>query len=63
LIDLALGFGGSYYLTYHRWARIDQIRQAHPRMIEFLRKKECYDPDGRFQSNWWRHHRDLFQAQ
>ncbi|MEN8680237.1 MAG: FAD-binding oxidoreductase [Akkermansiaceae bacterium] len=61
LIDLALEFGGSYYLTYHRWARIDQVIRAHPRMSEFLERKEYYDPGGRFQSNWWRHHRDLFQ--
>lgn len=62
LIDLALGMGGSYYLTYHRWARPDQVEAAHPRFREFLDKKEQYDPGGRFQSEWWRHHRNLFQS-
>lgn len=60
LIDLALSFGGSFFLTYHRWARRDQIEQAYPQFVEFLRAKQAHDPDGRFQSEWWRHHRDLF---
>lgn len=60
LIDLALGFGGSYFLTYHRWARRDQIERAYPMFRRFLEQKEAHDPDGRFQSQWWRHHRDLF---
>jgi FAD/FMN-containing dehydrogenase len=59
LIDLALSFGGSYFLTYHRWARRDQIERAYPRFVEFLRAKEAHDPDGRFQSEWWRHYRVL----
>jgi FAD/FMN-containing dehydrogenase len=61
LIDLASSLGGSFYLTYHRWARRDQIERAHPRFAEFLREKACRDPTGRFQSEWWRHHRDLFE--
>lgn len=62
LIDLALDFGGSYYLTYHRWARKDQVEKSHPRFREFLERKEHYDPGQRFQSEWWRHHRDLLEA-
>lgn len=60
LIDLALRFGGSYFLTYHRWARRDQIERAHPGFRHFLERKEALDPECRFQSEWWRHHRDLF---
>lgn len=60
LIDLALSFGGSFFLTYHRWARRDQIERAYPRFAEFLRAKVAHDPDGRIQSEWWRHYRDLF---
>lgn len=59
LIDLALGFEGSYFLTYHRWARRDQVERAYPMFRRFLEMKEALDPEGRFQSNWWRHHRDL----
>lgn len=62
LIDLALSFGGSYFLTYHRWARRDQVERAYPGFEEFLRAKERHDPEGRFQSQWWRHYRDLFAA-
>lgn len=62
LIDLALSFGGSYFLTYHRWATRAQLLQAYPGFPDFLRAKDRYDPEGRFQSQWWRHHRDLFSA-
>jgi FAD/FMN-containing dehydrogenase len=60
LIDLALERGGSYYLTYHRWARRDQVEAAHPRLAEFLRLKEEYDPRGVMQSDWWRHYAAMF---
>ncbi len=63
LIDLALDLGGSFFLTYHRWARRDQIERAYPRLVEFLREKDRRDPDGRFQSEWWRHHRRTFADQ
>lgn len=60
LIDVAIASGGSYYLTYHRWARKDQVEACHPRIREFLALKRQYDPDGVFQSNWYRHYRALF---
>ena len=60
LIDLALSFDGSYFLTYHRWATREQVEQAYPGFRGFLRVKEKYDPASRFQSEWWRHYRDLF---
>jgi FAD/FMN-containing dehydrogenase len=60
LIDLALDLGGSFYLTYHRWATRCQIERAYPQFTNFLRLKELHDPDLLFQSEWWRHHRTLF---
>jgi FAD/FMN-containing dehydrogenase len=60
LIDLGLAHGGSYYLTYHRWARQDQVERCYPRMREFLWKKREYDPEERFQSTWYRHYRAMF---
>lgn len=60
LIDLAIERGGSYFLTYHKDARRDQIEACHPRFAEFLRKKRELDPEERFQSDWYRHHRALF---
>ena len=60
LIDLALALDGSFFLTYHRWASRSQIERAYPQFAEFLRRKEVHDPGQRFQSEWWRHHRNLF---
>ena len=60
LIDLALGRGGNYYLTYHRWATRAQTETAYPRMPEFLRAKADRDPHGLFQSEWYRHHVEMF---
>jgi FAD/FMN-containing dehydrogenase len=60
LIDAALALGGSYFLTYHRWARRDQVVRAYPQFPEFLRQKTAYDPAHRFQSEWWRHYQAMF---
>jgi len=60
LIDLAVGNGGSYYLTYHRWATKEQVRACYPHFAEFLRLKRRYDPEERFQSDWYRHYRAMF---
>jgi FAD/FMN-containing dehydrogenase len=60
LIDHGLRYGGSYYLTYHRWATRSQVERAHPRFVEFLREKRRWDPEERFQSDWYRHYRQMF---
>lgn len=62
LIDLAIVRGGSYFLTYHRYARRDQAEACHPRLREFLRRKRERDPEERFQSDWYRHYRDLLRS-
>ena len=59
LIDLGASRGGSYYLTYHRWARRDQVERCYPQMREFLALKRQYDPNERFQSTWYHHHLQL----
>jgi FAD/FMN-containing dehydrogenase len=61
LIDRALAYGGSYYLTYHRWATREQVAAAYPRFVEFLREKLRCDPDERFQSDWYRHYCEMFE--
>ena len=63
LIDRGLELGGSYYLTYHRWARKDQVLAAYPQFVEFLRAKLRHDPEERFQSEWYRHYRAMFGAE
>lgn len=54
LIDRALQFGGSFYLTYHREARADQLRAAYPHIDRFLAAKDRHDPDGVLDSDWHR---------
>jgi FAD/FMN-containing dehydrogenase len=60
LIDLAIARRGSYYLTYHRWADRAQVEACYPEFRTFLQLKRRYDPDDVFQSEWYRHYRDLF---
>jgi FAD/FMN-containing dehydrogenase len=60
LIDRAIEWNGSYFPTYHRWARRDQVLHCYPELPEFLRRKRLYDPEERFQSDWYRHYRDMF---
>lgn len=60
IIERALQFDGSFYLTYHRWARKDQVLRAYPQFPEFLRMKLKYDPQERFQSEWYRHYKKMF---
>ena len=60
LIDIGIAHGGSYYLTYHRWARKDQVDACYPQMRAFLGEKRRHDPDEVFQSTWYRHYRALF---
>lgn len=54
LIDRALQFGGSFYLTYHRYARPDQLRAAYPEIDAVLDKKRMCDPNGVLASDWYR---------
>ncbi len=60
LIDLGLRYGGSYYLTYHRFATRQQVEACYPQFPEFLRLKRKYDPEERFQSDWYGHYRAMF---
>jgi FAD/FMN-containing dehydrogenase len=61
LIDLAAARGGSYFLTYHRWARRDQVEACYPQFRDFLARKLEHDPEERFQSDWYRHHVQLLR--
>ena len=60
LIDLAIARGGSYYLTYHKFAKPEQVMACYPQFKQFLNLKRKYDPAERFQSDWCRHYRKLF---
>ena len=60
LIDMAARRDGTYYLTYHRYATRNQVESCYPEFAEFLRLKKKYDPEERFQSDWYRHYRTMF---
>ena len=60
LIDAGIRYGGSYYLTYHRFATRQQVETCYPQFPAFLRAKRRYDPDERFQSDWYRHYKRMF---
>ena len=60
IIDRAIEHGGHFYLTYHRWATRRQVQTCYPRFVEFLRLKKKYDPEERFQSDWYRHYKSMF---
>jgi FAD/FMN-containing dehydrogenase len=54
LIDHAVGFTGTYYLTYHSFARADQVLMCHPGLRAWLGAKRRMDPAGVFRSDWYR---------
>jgi FAD/FMN-containing dehydrogenase len=60
LIDMAIKRNGSYYLTYHKYATRQQVETCYPQFVDFLRRKRLYDPQERFQSNWYRFYRNMF---
>src|SRR5215470_464327 len=62
LIDLAIARGGSYYLTYHKFAKPEQVLACYSQFKEFLALKQKYDPTERFQSDWYRYYRKLFPS-
>jgi FAD/FMN-containing dehydrogenase len=62
LIDLAIARRGSYYLTYHRFARREQVVACYPQFSKFLDLKKRFDPAERFQSDWYRHYRQMFAS-
>jgi FAD/FMN-containing dehydrogenase len=62
LIDLAIARGGSYYLTYHKFAKPEQLMACYPQFKQFLALKRKYDPTKRFQSDWYRYYRKLFAS-
>ena len=60
LIDLGIKYGGSYYLTYHRFATKEQVEACYPQFREFLELKLKHDPGEMFQSDWYRHYKKMF---
>lgn len=63
LIDIAIHHRGNYFLTYHRHATAEQVSACYPMFTEFLAAKRQIDPQGVFQSDWYRHYREMFSEQ
>jgi FAD/FMN-containing dehydrogenase len=62
LIDACRDLGGSFFLTYHRYASVEQVEGCYPKFRDWLGLKKVYDPDEIFTSNWYVHYRDAFCA-
>ena len=60
LIDASRELGGSFFLTYHRYASAAQVEACYPRFREFLAQKKIYDPDELFVSDWYLHYKVAF---
>jgi FAD/FMN-containing dehydrogenase len=60
LIERAIQYGGSYYLTYHHWASRQQVEKCYPEFVAFLKEKRKFDPQERFQSDWYRFYKNMF---
>jgi FAD/FMN-containing dehydrogenase len=60
LAQAATKRGGSFYLTYNRFAGRSELDAAYPQFAQFLQLKRKYDPTDVFQSEWYRHYRDLY---
>lgn len=60
IIDRTIEFGGSFFLTYHRWATPEQVAACYPKIREFFWLKRKHDPDEVLQSDWYRHYAPHF---
>ena len=53
LVDAAIEFGGTYYLTYQLYPTPAQLYRAYPRAGEAFEKKRFYDPGEVFSSKFY----------
>jgi FAD/FMN-containing dehydrogenase len=60
LIRAAKKRGGSFYLTYNRFATRDDLQSVYPQFQDFLGLKKHYDPRETFQSDWYRYYKGLY---
>lgn len=62
LIDASIHLGGSFFLTYHRYALPSQVEACYPEFREWLALKVKYDPAGLWTSDWYEHYRAGFAS-
>ncbi len=57
----AIKRGGSFCLTYNRFAGRGELDAAYPQFSDFLHLKKRYDPSEIFQSDWYRYYKGLYR--
>ncbi len=62
LTDASAALGGSFFLTYHRFATAEQVERCYPQIRDFFKLKKRYDPEEIFVSDWYRHYRKAFSG-
>lgn len=58
LVDIALKWGGTYYLTYQLYPSAAQLQKAYPRASQVFKMKKNYDPDEIFTSLFYEHYKE-----
>jgi len=53
LVEAALQFGGTYYLTYQLYPTTDQLHRAYPNARRAFARKRFYDPEERFSNQFY----------
>src|SRR6266542_3292914 len=53
LVDAAIAFGGTYYLTYQLYPTVEQLHRAYPNATRALERKRFYDPGELFSSRFY----------
>ncbi|HEX9705173.1 MAG TPA: FAD-binding oxidoreductase [Gemmatimonadales bacterium] len=53
LVDAALDFGGTYYLTYQLYPSPEQLHRAYPNAARAFERKRFYDPGELFSSQFY----------
>ncbi len=53
LVEAALQFGGTYYLTYQLYPTVDQLYRAYPNARRGFDRKRFYDPGELFSSQFY----------
>ena len=53
LVDAALDYGGTYYLTYQLYPTPEQLHRAYPNARHTFERKRFYDPDEIFSNQFY----------
>ena len=54
LVDAAIEFGGTYYLTYQLYPTPEQLHRAYPNARHAFERKRFYDPDELFSNQFYK---------